>query len=128
MKILLKRSWTIPVLLLAFGCTKNEQKQNVKMMLKDPIQQKEIFSQITHDSMQMKQFMQYMMENRNDGQMMNNQHMMLGNMMHMMENDSSYCNRLSGQMMNNAHFRGMMQDRFQKGGKMRGNSICPLHK
>lgn len=128
MKSFLKWCWLIPLLVLVASCNTNEQTKSVKMMLKDPVQQKEIFSQITHDSTHMRQFMEYMMENRNDRHMMNNQHMMLGNMMNMMEKDSSYCNMFSGQMMNNAHFKGMMQNRFQKGGKMMGSSICPLHK
>lgn len=128
MKNFLKWSWLIPLLVLVASCNTNEQTQSAKMMLKDPVQQKEIFSQITHDSVQMRQFMQYMMENSNDKHMMNSQHMMLGTMMNMMEKDSSYCNMFSGQMMNNTHFKGMMQNRFQKGGKMMGNSICPLHK
>ncbi len=118
----------IPLILLVWSCNTNEQTQSVKMMLKDPVQQKEIFSQISHDSVQMRQFMQYMMENKSDGHMMNGQHMMVGTMMNMMEKDSSYCNMFSRQMMNNTHFRGMMQNRFQKGGEMMGNSICPLHK
>lgn len=128
MKFFIKRSWIIPLILLVLSCNTNEQTQSVKMMLKDPVQQKEIFSQISNDSLQMRQFMQHMMKNRNDRHVMNSQHMMLGTMMDMMEKDSSYCNMFSGQMMNNTHFKGMMQNRFQKGGKMMGNTICPLHK
>jgi hypothetical protein len=128
MKNFLKRSWIISLILLVWGCNSNEQTQSVKMMLKDPVQQKEIFSQIGHDSVQMRQFMQYMMQNSNDKHMMNSQHMMLGHMMHMMQNDSTYYHMFRDQMMNNEHFRGMMQNMYQKQGNMMENSNAPMHK
>lgn len=128
MKQVLKYSCLVPFFVLMLSCNSNAQKQDVKMMLKDPVQQKEIFSQISQDSTLMRQFMQYMMQNKNNAHIMYNQHMMLGNMMHMMENDSTYYHMFRNQMMKNDHFRGMMQNMDQKPGNMMENSNTPMKK
>lgn len=65
--------------------------------------------------------MQYMMQHKNAMQMM-------GNMMHMMESDSTYCDMMSRQMMNNAQMKRMMQNMCQQNGNMMGSLTCPMHK
>jgi hypothetical protein len=128
MKMILKFICIALISLFVTGCNSNAQKKSAKEMLNDPIQQKEIFNAISMDTVQMRQFMQYMMQAKSGMYMMGNQHMMMGNMLQMMENDSVYCNSLGRQMMNNTHMKGMMQNRCQYDEKVMGNYYCPYHK
>lgn len=143
MKIRLKLyAFFIGVIILA-SCKKGEPTFSAETMLNDSLKRQEIMQTISGDAQLKREMMTKMLQtgdtimyNRFMYGMMGNKmwmqrdtvmgKIMMENILHVMENDSTMCNRMYKIMLDNPHMRGMMGNKMTMG--RQGNmGICPMH-
>lgn len=78
MKLILKFNWLI-VIVLFTSFQINAQKQSMKILVKDSIQQKEFFKDKSEDIQLKRQFKNYVINKKNTTHIIGNQKMIIGN-------------------------------------------------
>tara|TARA_R110000868_G_scaffold108031_7_gene295198 strand:- start:5979 stop:6281 length:303 start_codon:yes stop_codon:yes gene_type:complete len=82
MKLTLKFKWLVALVLFT-SIHVNAQKQSIKILIKDSLQQKEVFKTISQDKPLARQFKSVIKNQKNTTHIIGNQKMIMGNSMEM---------------------------------------------